>query len=187
MRLTISPALRSPSAKWHYRMLLLAEHISTWSRDPSTKVGSVITAPDGKRILSTGFNGFPRGMSDEPELYENRDEKYSRIIHSEVNALLHADVKAIRSYSDADTIFPGEPSPSAILYTWPFASCDRCAVQMIQAGIRRFVFPELPKELEGRWGASVAKTKKYIDEAYGVWIEIPRADIEAARVAVGAR
>ena len=142
--------------KWNLRFLALAQHISAWSRDPSTQCGAVIVRDD-KRVVSMGFNGFPAGMPDDPALYEDRSEKYSRVLHAEVNALLFADRELVKG---------------ATLYTWPLACCDRCAVQAIQSGIRTFVFPKLPEELTSRWGASVAKTKQFYNEVGATWLEI---------------
>ena len=103
-------------------------------------------------------------MPDNPEYYANREEKYSRIIHCEMNALLHC-----REQVDYYT-----------LYTWPFACCDRCVVHMIQAGITRFVFPEPSPELLPRWGAALGKTKEYMNECGMQWLEIPRMEIDFA-------
>jgi len=97
--------------KWDLRFIELAQHISMWSKDPSTKLGAVIT--NGKKVVSIGFNGFPQGMSDAPELYKNRDEKYSRVVHGEINALIFAE-KSVAHHT---------------LYTFPLAPCDRCCVQ----------------------------------------------------------
>ena len=49
----------------------MAEHVSSWSKDPSTKVGAVI-AKD-KRIVSLGFNGFPENTNDSMDIYEDRE------------------------------------------------------------------------------------------------------------------
>ena len=64
----------------------LALEIATWSKDPSTKVGCIITNPN-YRVISQGYNGFPKGTSDSKVLYNDRPEKYRRIVHAEVNAL----------------------------------------------------------------------------------------------------
>ena len=64
--------------KWDSRFLELAKLVSTWSKDPSTKTGAVIVRPD-RSVASIGFNGFPVKMSDHQELYDNREEKYSRL------------------------------------------------------------------------------------------------------------
>jgi dCMP deaminase len=88
---------------WRTRYLDLAAVVASWSRDPSTKVGAVIVRPD-KTIASVGYNGFPRQMRDTPERYADREEKYSRIIHAEVNALLHAR-ESVTGYD---------------MYVWPY-------------------------------------------------------------------
>jgi dCMP deaminase len=143
------------------RFLQLARHISTWSKDPSTQSGAVIVRPDGS-VCSIGFNGFPQKMRDDPELYADRDTKYSRTVHSEINA----------------HIFAGEKVVGYTLYTWPFSCCDRCAVQMIQAGISRFVFPELPPDKKERWGLSMdIRARQYFEEAGVEHIEVPWKDI----------
>ena len=133
----------------------LARLVSTWSKDPSTQVGAAIISPN-KVVESIGFNGFPQSMSDAQELYDNRDEKYSRVVHGEINAL----------------IFAGKPVRGCTLYTYPFAPCDRCCVQMLQAGITHFVFPEPSASALERWGAAFEKTKKYIVECGATYTEL---------------
>lgn len=141
--------------KWDIRFLNLAEFIGDWSKDPSTKTGAVIIRND-RTVLSLGFNGFPKNMKDDSKEYANRELKYSKIVHCEMNALIHAR----------------ESIEGCTLYTWPLASCDRCVVHLLQAGINRFVFPKLPKKLEKRWKESVEKTKQYINEAGKTYTEI---------------
>jgi len=148
------------ASKWDTRYLQLAHLVSLWSRDPSTQTGAAIVKPN-HTLLSVGFNGFPQNMPDNPEWYANREEKYSRIVHCEVNALILAEGSA----------------RGCTLYTWPFASCDRCCVQMLQAGITRFVFPSIPERLVERWGKPLELTKKYIAEAGCEAVEIPLNDI----------
>ena len=75
------------SEKWDKRFLALAEHIARWSKDPSTKIGAVIVDPN-KRVVSLGYNCFPRGVEDSEERLENREVKYKIIVHCERNALL---------------------------------------------------------------------------------------------------
>jgi dCMP deaminase len=132
---------------WDYRFLNLARLVSSWSKDESTKVGSVIVRPD-KTVAGIGYNGFPRKMPDNKELYENREEKYSRIIHAEINALLHTR-ENVKGYT---------------LYGYPLLPCDRCFVQLVQAGITRFIAPMIHGELFNRWNASLDKTRKYAKE-----------------------
>lgn len=146
------------SYHWDRRFLQLAKTVSSFSKDPSTQVGAVITRD--KVGVSWGYNGFPSGMPDTPELYADRDEKYSRIIHAEVNALLHS---------------PGSVQ-GCTLYTYPFLCCDRCVVMMLEAGIQRFVCPTL-SEKHLRWADSLAKSKLYIWECNRQLEEIPFEEI----------
>jgi len=146
---------RADAEKWDLRFLNVAKEHAMWSKDPSTKTGAVIVRPD-RTEASYGYNGFPKGMPDDTELYINRDEKYSRIIHCEMNALINARER-LTSYT---------------LYTWPFASCDRCVVHMIQAGISRFVFPSPSVDALSRWADSIARTKRYIVEVGAYWTEV---------------
>ena len=110
------------SLKWDYRFLDLAEFISSWSKDPSTKVGAVITDCDN-RIVSIGYNGFPKDIHDYEEMLNDRETKYNMIVHGEMNAILFAN----RSLLDCT------------LYTYPFMPCPRCASIIIQSRIKRVV------------------------------------------------
>lgn len=153
-------SLRMSQREWDIFYLNMARYVATKSKDPSTKTGAVITRPDNS-LCSIGFNGFPKGMKDTPELYADREKKYSRIVHCEVNA----------------EILTGERVVGYTLYTWPFASCDRCAVQMIQAGIRRFVFPEMPPEKAARWKDIMELAESYMREAGCEVVKVPYAEI----------
>lgn len=134
--------------KWDLRFLKIAQEISTWSKDPSTKVGAVIVDPD-RNIISTGYNGFPSGIDDSPEAYMNRELKYQRIIHAEMNALLRSK-RNLRGHT---------------LYTWPFMSCDRCSVLIVQSGISRCVAPEPTEDIRSRWHESISASSKLFSEA----------------------
>jgi dCMP deaminase len=131
--------------KWDKRFIELSQHISTWSKDPSTKVGAVITDKK-QRIISIGFNGFPRGVTDSPERLENREVKYKIVVHGEVNAIL----------------FAGRPLDGCTIYTWPFLSCSSCTSIIINAGIKRIVAPEYFPE---RWKESFDLSMKLYKEA----------------------
>lgn len=134
--------------KWDKRFLEMAAMVASWSKDPSTQTGAVIVRPD-KSVASVGFNGFPSVMPDAEHHYNNREEKYSRIVHCEMNAASYAQDASLKGYT---------------LYTYPFLSCDRCFVYMTQLGITRFVSPKCPAEPEERWGEVFAKVRKYADE-----------------------
>jgi dCMP deaminase len=52
---------------WDVRFLEMAKLVSTWSKDPSTQVGAVLVDPC-HRVVSLGFNGFPRAIADDARL-----------------------------------------------------------------------------------------------------------------------
>lgn len=133
---------------WDFRFLELAQHISKWSKDLSTKCGAIIVRPD-RTIASLGYNGFPRGIKDSIELLNNREEKYRRVVHGEMNALLNSSEK-LEGYT---------------LYNWPFLSCERCAVHIIQTGISRIVTAPCPEDKLERWGESFKLSEELFLEA----------------------
>lgn len=111
------------TAPWHARFLDLARHVATWSRDPSTQVGAVIVRPD-RTVASIGFNGFPRGVRDLPERYNDRPTKYQFVVHAESNAILTAR----------------EPLHGYTIYS-SLLTCNECAKLIVQSGIREVVAP----------------------------------------------
>ena len=108
--------------KWHIRFLSLAEHISTWSKDPSTQCGAVVVRPD-KTIASVGYNGFPKGYPDLTNWYLEKETKHKNVIHAEMNAILFAK-ELLVGYT---------------LYTYPIPPCIRCMPHVIQSGISMVV------------------------------------------------
>lgn len=132
--------------KWNKRFLRLAREVSTWSKDPSTKVGCVIVNEDGRTIISTGYNGFPRGVDDEPERFVDRETRLKYTIHAELNAIINAKTSLV----------------GCILYVYPLFSCAECAKAIIQAGIGCVV--SMPPR-EERWQSAYDMSKKMYDEA----------------------
>lgn len=97
------------------------------SKDPSTQVGACIVSTDN-RILSTGYNGFPQGCSDD-DFPWNRDEsvgetKYNFVVHAELNAILNAGGKSLVGSRIFVSLFP----------------CHECAKAIIQAGVKEVVY-----------------------------------------------
>ncbi len=141
--------------KWDARFIVMAHHVSLWSKDPSTKTGAVIVRPD-KTIVSVGYNGFPRGIADPEYLYDDREYKYPRIVHAEVNAILNAK----------DTL------KNTILYQWPASSCSDCCKMVIQAGIKTVVNPKPSPDYISRWGKEDKLTKQIFNEANITYLEV---------------
>jgi len=137
------------TTKWDLRFIGLAQHISTWSKDPSTKVGCVVVGED-REIRSTGFNGFPRGIDDDEDRLMDREKKYPLICHAEENAIMHAARIGV-SLKD-----------STAYVTWP--PCSRCARSLIQAGIKEIVYPETGKIPE-RWIEDFTISDSMLNEA----------------------
>ena len=96
------------------------------SKDPNSQVGACIVNND-KKIVSMGYNGFPRGCSDEdlPWGREGKflDVKYPYVVHAELNAILNSntDLRGCTLYVD---LFP----------------CNECAKAIIQSGIKTIFY-----------------------------------------------
>lgn len=133
---------------WDKRFLDLAKHISEWSKDPSTQVGAV--AVRDRRILATGYNGFPRGVADLPGRLLDRKEKLLRTVHAEANI-----VSQCARY--------GISLEQATVYIWPFLPCASCCTLLIQTGIRRIVTPDTP--IPDRWQESFSASLEMLREA----------------------
>ena len=135
------------------RFLKLAKEVSTWSKDPSTKVGAAIV-DDNKQVISLGYNGFAKDIEDTDERYADRENtKYKIIIHSEENAILFAERSRLKNSS---------------LYVWPLMPCARCAAKIVQVGIKRVVAKKpdfLVDEADARWERDFALTKEQFEEA----------------------
>lgn len=134
--------------KWDNRFLNLAAHVSQWSKDPSTKVGSCIVGPTN-RVVSVAYNGFPVGVDDSPKYLNDREKKLQRTIHAEPNAILFAQ----RDLTDHT------------LYVYPFQPCVNCAALIIQSGITRVVSPIASAELRERWHESMLAAEELFSEA----------------------
>ena len=95
------------------------------SKDPNTQVGCCIVDAE-KRILSTGYNGFPTGCSDDDFPWERAGEetKYPFVVHAELNAILNAHGKNLVGSRLYVALFP----------------CNECAKAIIQSGIREIVY-----------------------------------------------
>ncbi len=91
---------------------------------------------EDREIRSTGFNGFPRGIEDDSERLEDREQKYPLICHAEENAIMHAARIGISLKGNTAYV------------TWP--PCSRCTRSLIQAGVNEVVFPA-DVEVPERW------------------------------------
>lgn len=133
--MTPSPILTTPSI-WDLRYMRLAHIVALWSKDPSTQCGAALMRED-KTLASVGFNGFSRAVPDVPALYEDRNSKYPRTIHSEWNAIRNCRDHSLAGYS---------------VYAWPMCPCNQCTAALIQKKIARAVYMKPTAEKLARWG-----------------------------------
>ena len=143
--------------RWHRRFLALSEQIATWSKDPSRGVGAVIVSPS-KQIVSTGFNGLPRGVADRPERLE-RPVKYDLIVHAEMNAIIQCARNGV--------------SPIGCVVYSSFFPCVNCALAIFQAGIDTVVTYR-PAEGDEHWLESIDKSRAVFEEAGVEYLELDR-------------
>ena len=140
--------------KWHVRFLRLAKEVSTWSIDPSTKVGCVLVK--NKRVISTGYNGFPKNISDNFDRLLDREKKYEITVHAEVNAVTTAALH-------------GVSTEGSIAYV-SFSPCSRCAAVLINAGISE-VYVTGGSIIPDRWLSNFITASTLLAEA-GVGYEV---------------
>jgi dCMP deaminase len=113
---------------WDEYFMAVAKLAAMRSKDPNTQVGSCIVSRDHK-ILSMGYNGFPRGCDDDEFPWDREGEtplmtKYPYVTHSELNAILN---------------YRGGSLEGSTLYVSLFP-CNECAKAIIQAGITTLVY-----------------------------------------------
>ena len=112
---------------WDEYFMGVAKLSAMRSKDPNTQVGCCIVSKDNK-ILSMGYNGLPRGCSDDefPWCREGDplDNKYFYTTHSELNAILN---------------YKGTQLEGAKLYVSLFP-CNECAKAIIQSGVAEVVY-----------------------------------------------
>jgi dCMP deaminase len=159
--------------KWDERFIRIAHEVASWSKDPGTTVGAVLV--QDKRILATGYNGFPSGIDDNLSRYVDREVKLAYTVHAEVNALLNAAKNGART-------------EGSFLYT-TFHPCVNCAASVIQGGIKRVICPAV-EAAPVRWHKSFAQARDLLGEAgvevlnYGVTDDggrVPGTDLPEMR------
>ena len=118
---------REDYISWDEYFMGVAELSALRSKDPHTQVGCCIVSKDHK-ILSMGYNGFPRGCSDDDFPWKREgpplENKYFYTTHSELNAILNYRGGSLEGSSLYVTLFP----------------CNECAKAIIQAGIKEIVY-----------------------------------------------
>ena len=116
---------REDYISWDEYFMGVALLASKRSKDPNTQVGACIVSNDNI-ILSTGYNGFPIGCSDDefPWAREGDDTKYQFVVHAELNAILNSSSKSLKGAKIYVDLFP----------------CNECAKAIIQSGITEIIY-----------------------------------------------
>lgn len=137
------------SDKWDLRFMNLAAEVAGWSSDPRTKVGAVLVGSE-KQVLSTGYNGFPRGIAY-TRARLRKPLKLQLVCHAERNAL-------------DNCACTGTKTKGGILYT-TLVSCNECAKSIIQCRINEVVILDHIKYYNTEWMKNIQLTYQLFDEA----------------------
>lgn len=133
---------------WDRRFLQLAKLVSTWSKDPSTKVGAVVVR-DKNKFVSLGYNGYPSGLTDSVK-DDPRELKYLKTIHAELNAILSSN----------------ESLEGCTLYVYPLPPCPNCLSAIIQKKFHRVVAMVNSKDAVERWNEKLKVSEQMLAD-YG--------------------
>ena len=158
---------REDYISWDEYVMGVAALSGMRSKDPNTQVGACIVSEDNK-ILSMGYNGFPRGCSDDDfpwgkqlETEDPYNAKYLYVTHSELNAILNYRGGSLEGSKLYVTLFP----------------CNECAKAIIQAGIKTIIYKEdkyqdSPSVRASKRMLNAAGVRYYQYEATGRMIKI---------------
>lgn len=139
------------NSKWDLRFLEMARFLSSWSLDPSSKIGAVAVSPT-RQILSVGYNGFPRGISDTEERLTKRELKYEYVVHAEKNLVYNA-------------CHNGISLNGSTVYVYGLPICSECAKAIIQVGSRRVICAvDHDEPMNQKWADSWIKSKELFAE-----------------------
>ena len=119
---------RTDYISWDEYFMGIAMLAAKRSKDPNTQVGACIVSPENI-IISTGYNGMPKGCSDDEFPWERsgddeNETKYPFVVHAELNAILNANGRDLRGSRLYVALFP----------------CNECAKAIIQSGVREVFY-----------------------------------------------
>ena len=119
---------RTDYINWDEYFMGIAMLAARRSKDPNTQVGACIVSQD-YIIISTGYNGLPKGCSDAEFPWDRKGEneaatKYPYVVHAELNAIQNASGRALRGSRIYVALFP----------------CNECAKAIIQSGIKEVIY-----------------------------------------------
>ena len=149
---------------WHQLHCLQSRLVALRSKDPSSKIGSVIVSSDHTPI-SSGYNGMARGVDEsKPERNDREKSKYDFYIHSEINSIINAAKR-------------GVSCEGATIYITDLP-CSRCTGAIINSGITSIIVDSLAfenKDFIERWSDQINNSLDQINETN---LEIGIYDLE---------
>ena len=153
---------RTDYISWDEYFMGIAMLAACRSKDPNTQVGACIVSEDNI-IISTGYNGMPKGCSDDEFPWDRKGEneaatKYPYVVHAELNAILNANGRDLRGSRIYVALFP----------------CNECAKAIIQSGIKEVIY------LSDKYNDTMLNlVSKRMLEAAGVKFTRMRTDLKA--------
>ena len=108
----------------------MAETIAQRSHHPTFKVGAIIVTSDNTQVLSLGYNGNAKGMSNVPQ---SDKPGCSGLLHAEINALLKLDYN--------------NPKDKVMYLT--LSPCQNCAMAIINSGIKKVIYRDEYRDKSG--------------------------------------
>jgi dCMP deaminase len=133
--------------KWDIRFIRIAREVSCWSKDPSTQVGSI--AVKNRKIIATGYNGFPKNIKDRSKDLYDRERKLKLTVHGEMNMIYNA-------------VEHGVKLEGSTVYIWGLPTCEDCWKGLVQTGVSRVVMPNIEFE-GGKWKDGCYHAKKFME------------------------
>jgi dCMP deaminase len=140
--------VKRDGAFWDRFHMDVARRVALLSKDPDRQVGAVLVSHD-RRIIATGYNGFPEDVDDTIARLYDKDYKLANMVHAEANCLSHVRLE--------------ESLEGATMYVTRFPCCQ-CATKLESVGITRVVAPR-PELGHLRWGESWIRAHTTLDRA----------------------
>lgn len=140
------------SQKWDERFLGISRNISSWSKDPSTKVGALAVDIE-RKMIAQGYNGFPKGCDDSDQFYANRESKYARVIHAETNIICNACNSRVGLHNST-------------IYIYGMYPCPECVKLLAQVHVVRIVFQLGETQNLDKWKGDFETSKSLMRELH---------------------
>ena len=139
-----------------------ARNWASISKDPSRRIGAV--AVIDRNPVATGYNGFPSRIEDKEEYLNNREFKYPRTIHAELNCIINASKKL-------------QSLEGSVVYIYGLPACDACALAMIGAGVEKVIYCDLNSE-GSAWTEKNRVAFELFEEAGVACVEMFKKDLD---------